>query len=323
MPSGIHHVTSIASSARRNLDFYERTLGLRRVKKTVNFDDPGSYHLYYGDAAGHPGTILTFFAWEGAAPGRLGIGETQETVFSIPEGSISYWTQRLVEKGVAHDPPMKRFGATTIAFKDQDGTRLALSGVKGVEAKPGWSGGGVPAEHSIRGFHSVSLLLADAGPTAAVLTDVFGFVGGGSEETQRFQAPGVEIGGIIDLRTAGEFLSAPGGEARSSHRLSGERRCGAGRDGSQAGRQSSPANHRAEGPQSLSLGLFPRARPGAVRNRHRSALASPSTNRLVRLGSAQTAAIPGRPARGDRSRAAKARLAHETNVASSDALGSQ
>jgi glyoxalase family protein len=196
MPSGIHHVTSIASSARRNLDFYERTLGLRRVKKTVNFDDPGSYHLYYGDAAGHPGTILTFFAWEGAAPGRLGIGETQETVFSIPEGSISYWTQRL----------------------DQDGTRLALSSVKGVEAKPGWSAGGVPAEHSIRGFHSVSLLLAEAGPTAAILTDVFGFVGGASEgPTQRFQAPGVEIGGIIDLRTAGEFLTARQGAGSVHH----------------------------------------------------------------------------------------------------------
>ena len=100
MPSGIHHVTSIASSARRNLDFYAGTLGLRLVKKTVNFDDPGSYHLYYGDAAGHPGTILTFFPWEGAPPGRLGIGEAQETVFSVPEGSIGYWTQRLIEKGV-------------------------------------------------------------------------------------------------------------------------------------------------------------------------------------------------------------------------------
>src|SRR5271168_217768 len=102
MPSGVHHVTSIAGSARRNLDFYTGTLGLRLVKKTVNFGDPG----------GHPGTILTFFAWEGAAPGRLGIGEAQETVFSIPEGSLGYWTQRLVEKGVAHDPPAKRFGAT-------------------------------------------------------------------------------------------------------------------------------------------------------------------------------------------------------------------
>jgi len=218
MPSGIHHVTAIAGSARRNLDFYTGTLGLRLVKKTVNFDDPGSYHLYYGDGAGHPGTILTFFPWEGAPPGRLGIGEAQETVFSVPEGSIGYWTQRLVEKGVAHDPPAKRFGATTIAFKDQDGTRLALSGVKSVEAKPGWSASSVPPEHSIRGLHSVSLLLAEAGPTAAILTDVFGFVGGGSEgPTQRFQAPGVEIGGIIDLRTAGEFLSARQGAGSVHH----------------------------------------------------------------------------------------------------------
>ena len=142
MPSGIHHVTAIAGSARRNLDFYTGTLGLRLVKKTVNFDDPGSYHLYYGDGAGHPGTILTFFPWEGAPPGRLGIGEAQETVFSVPEGSIGYWTQRLIEKGVAHDPPAKRFGETTLAFKDRDGTRLALAGVRGVEAAPGWSARG-------------------------------------------------------------------------------------------------------------------------------------------------------------------------------------
>ena len=294
MPSGIHHVTSIASSARRNLDFYERTLGLRLVKKTVNFDDPGSYHLYYGDAAGHPGTILTFFAWEGAAPGRLGIGETQETVFSIPEGSIGYWTQRLVEKGVAHDPPAKRFGATTIAFKDQDGTRLALSGVKGVEAKPGWSAGGVPAEHSIRGFHSVSLLLAEAGPTAAILTDVFGFVAGGSEgPTQRFQAPGVEIGGIIDLRTAGEFLTARQG-AGSVHHIAFR----ATDDAAQAAmaRKLTQDHHlqrdRAEGPQLLSLGLFPRARPGAVRDRHRSARLRHRRIARFAWGSAQAAAIP-------------------------------
>jgi glyoxalase family protein len=218
MPSGIHHVTSIAGSARRNFDFYSRTLGLRLVKKTVNFDDPSAYHLYYGDAAGRPGTILTFFPWEGATPGRLGVGETQETVFGVPEGSISYWTQRLLENGVAHDPPMKRFGATTIAFKDQDGTRLALTGVKGPETQPGWSAGGVPAEHAIRGFHSVSLLLAEAGPTAAVLTDVFGFVAAASEgPTQRFQAPGTEIGGVIDLRTAGEFLPAHQGAGSVHH----------------------------------------------------------------------------------------------------------
>ena len=218
MASGIHHVTSIAGSARRNLDFYTGTLGLRLVKKTVNFDDPGSYHFYYGDAAGHPGTILTFFAWEGVTAGRLGIGAAQETVFSVPQGSIGYWAQRLVEKGVAHDPPAKRFGETALAFKDRDGTRLALTGVGGLEAKPGWSAGGVPAEHAIRGFHSVSLLLAEAGPTAAILTDVFGFVADAHEgATQRYRAPGVDLGGAIDLRTAGEFLSARQGAGSVHH----------------------------------------------------------------------------------------------------------
>ncbi len=218
MPSGIHHITIIASSARRNLDFYTGTLGLRLVKKTVYFDDPGSYHLYYGDGAGHPGTILTFFPWEGAPAGRLGIGEAQETVFSVPEGSIGYWTQRLIEKGVAHDPPAKRFGETTLAFKDRDGTRLALAGVRGAEAAPGWSATETPAEHAIRGFHSVSLLVAEAGPTAAILTDVFGFVADGREgSTQRYRAPGVEVGGLVDLRTAGEFLMARQGAGSVHH----------------------------------------------------------------------------------------------------------
>src|SRR5579863_7486626 len=97
---GIHHVTAIAGPARRNLDFYAGVLGLRLVKKTVNFDDPGSYHLYYGDETGGPGTIITFFPWEGVPPGRPGAGETQETLFRIPEASIGYWTQRFIEKGV-------------------------------------------------------------------------------------------------------------------------------------------------------------------------------------------------------------------------------
>ncbi len=99
--SGIHHVTAIAGSPQRNLDFYRRVLGLRLIKKTVNFDDPGSYHLYYGDDAGRPGTILTFFPWEQAAPGRAGSGEVQETVFRIPLGAVEYWSRRLQESGVA------------------------------------------------------------------------------------------------------------------------------------------------------------------------------------------------------------------------------
>jgi len=218
MPNGIHHITTIAGSARRNLDFYTGTLGLRLVKRTVNFDDPETYHLYYGDWAGRPGTILTFFPWDDAPPGRLGIGEAQETVFSIPEGSIGYWAHRFVEKSVPHDPPVKRFGETTLAFRDSDGTRLALAGARGIEAKPGWSGGDVPAEHAIRGFHSVSLLLADAAPTAAILTDVFGFVADGREGAiERYRAQGFDVGGIVDLRKAGEFLAARQGAGSVHH----------------------------------------------------------------------------------------------------------
>jgi glyoxalase family protein len=204
---GIHHVTAIAGPARRNLDFYTRALGLRLVKKTVNFDDPGTYHFYFGDEAGSPGTILTFFPWEHVAPGQLGIGETQETVFRVPEGAIGYWTHRFVEKGVAHDAPTRRFGETVVSFRDPDGMRLALIGVPGIESELAWSGGGVPAEFAIRGFHSVNLLLKEAAPTGAILTDVLGFSEVGREgQIVRYRAGDTAIGGIVDIHEAGAFL---------------------------------------------------------------------------------------------------------------------
>ena len=107
---GIHHVTAISGRASRNRDFYTRLLGLRFVKKTVNFDDPGTYHLYYGDEQGHPGTILTFFPWEHGAAGRNGDGLTEETAFRVPAASMGYWTHRFIEHGVAHEALEKRFG---------------------------------------------------------------------------------------------------------------------------------------------------------------------------------------------------------------------
>lgn len=218
MTNGIHHVTAIAGPARRNLDFYTGTLGLRLVKRTVNFDDPSTYHFYYGDETGRPGTILTFFPWEHVAAGRLGVGETQETVFRVPEGSIGYWTHRFVEKGVAQDAVEKRFGETVLSFKDPDGMRLALVAVPGIESEPAWSGGDVPAEHAIRGFHSVSLLLRDAAPTGAILTDVFGFSDAGREgSTVRFKADATEIGGIVDIRVAGDFLRGRQGGGSVHH----------------------------------------------------------------------------------------------------------
>lgn len=216
--NGIHHVTAIAGPARRNLDFYTRTLGLRLVKKTVNFDDPSTYHFYYGDEAGRPGTILTFFPWELAAAGRLGIGQTQETVFRVPEGSIGYWTHRLIEKGVAHQAPEKRFGEKAVAFKDPDGMRLALVAVPGIESEPAWNNGEIPVEQAIRGFHSVSLLVAEAAPTAAILTDIFGFTEAARDGLLvRYKAGDTAVGGIVDLREAGEFLQGRQGAGTVHH----------------------------------------------------------------------------------------------------------
>ena len=112
--AGIHHVTAIAGNAARNLAFYTRTLGLRFVKKTVNFEDPGTYHFYFGDEVGRPGTILTFFPWEHAAAGRAGVGQAQRTTFRVPTRSLGYWTHRFVEKGVPHQAPEERFGESVL-----------------------------------------------------------------------------------------------------------------------------------------------------------------------------------------------------------------
>lgn len=130
-PHGIHHVTAFASDSARTIDFYTRVLGLRLVKKTVNFDDPGTYHLYFGDEAGVPGTILTFFPIAQAAPGRVGIGQVSETAFRVPRAAIGAWTHRFVSLNVAHEAPVSVFGETVLRFRDPDGMPLALVGVEG------------------------------------------------------------------------------------------------------------------------------------------------------------------------------------------------
>src|SRR5262245_31372721 len=203
---GIHHVTAIAGKPDRNLEFYARVLGLRFVKKTVNFDDPGTYHFYYGDETGRPGTILTFFPWEHAAAGRGGVGLAYTTGFRVPQTSIAYWTHRLIDKGVQHEAPTRLFGETMLSFTDPDGMRMALVGTTTPATEPTWSNGDIPPEHAIRGFHGVTLLLEAAGPTGAVLTGVLGFNEEGREDsTMRYRASN-EAGGIVDVREAPGFL---------------------------------------------------------------------------------------------------------------------
>lgn len=216
--SGIHHITAIAGDASRNLDFYTRVLGLRLVKKTVNYDDPGTYHLYFGDEEGHPGTILTFFPWAHAPKGRAGVGLAQQTMFRVPEAAIGYWAHRLVEKGVPHEAIEKRFGQSVLSFTDPDGMSLALVGVAGAETEAAWLGGGIAAEHAIRGFHGIRLLLEDAKPTAAILTDVLGFSEGGVEgPVTRFIADGTTAGGVIEIREAKGFLAGNMGRGSVHH----------------------------------------------------------------------------------------------------------
>jgi glyoxalase family protein len=216
--SGIHHVTAIAGNALRNFDFYTRVLGLRFVKKTVNFDDPTTYHFYYGDEAGKPGTILTFFPWELAAAGRGGVGQAQQTTFRVPAASIGYWNHRFVEKAVAHQPIEKRFGETVLPFTDPDGMSLAFVGVPGAETESAWGSGDVPAEHAIRGFHGVTLLLEDAARTGAILADVLGFQQAGREGSViRFRTPGASQGGIVDIYEAKGFLRGHLGRGSVHH----------------------------------------------------------------------------------------------------------
>lgn len=215
--TGLHHVTAFSGPVARNLDFYTAVLGLRLVKKTVNFDDPGTYHLYYGDAAGRPGSILTFFPIPHAAPGRAGLGETQETAFRVPRASIGWWTHRLVEKGVRHEALVQVFGEPTLRFRDPDGMMLAIVGVDEAAAPSAWTGGSVPAEHAILGLHGVTLLLAEGEGTAAILTEVFGFTQTGREGSATRYSGTAASGRHVTLRAVGAFLPGRQGAGSVHH----------------------------------------------------------------------------------------------------------
>ncbi|EYD72968.1 ring-cleaving dioxygenase [Limimaricola hongkongensis] len=166
---GLHHVTAMASGARANNAFYTDTLGLRRVKKTVNFDAPDVYHLYYGDQIGTPGTVMTYFPFPDAARGRRGAGEVSLTSFSVPEGSLDAWQARLDARGVQNLSRDTAFGAARLLVDGPDGERLALVETPGDDRAP-WTGGGVAADIAIRGFRGVEMLLRDKAATVELLT---------------------------------------------------------------------------------------------------------------------------------------------------------
>jgi glyoxalase family protein len=169
--SGIHHVTAIASDAQKNLDFYTGILGLRLVKKTVNFDGPDVYHFYYGDEVGTPGSILTFFPYQGLVNGRHGKGMLNTTSFSVPAFSMNYWLERLKRFGVPYKKPQERFGEEVVVyFEDGDGLGLELVFTDSDQRK-GNTHGSIPPEHAIRGFYNVELWEEGYERTAALLTE--------------------------------------------------------------------------------------------------------------------------------------------------------
>jgi len=201
---GIHHITAIAGDPQRNVDFYIDALGLRLVKRTVNFDAPDVYHLYYGDDLGRPGTVLTFFPFPGAARGRVGAGQVSATAFSIPAASADYWTARLAKHGIESGAET-RFGEPVITLADPDGMPIELIAHAGTDPRAGWADGPVPATHAIRGFHGATLLVAEPGPTVALLTEALGFDYLGSENRRgRYAARdgGHAPGTLVDVLEA-------------------------------------------------------------------------------------------------------------------------
>ncbi|HKL35715.1 MAG TPA: ring-cleaving dioxygenase, partial [Salegentibacter sp.] len=172
---GLHHITAIAGNAQRNYDFYTKTLGLRMVKKTVNFDDPKTYHFYFGDETGTPGSILTFFPWERVKKGKNGVGMATEIGYSVPEGSLDFWKKRFEKNGVEFGKTREQFGEKFLPFRDPDGLNLKLVVPKHEDDRKGWETDEIKSDVALKGFHSVTLTLYNVGPTAGILTDIFDY----------------------------------------------------------------------------------------------------------------------------------------------------
>jgi catechol 2,3-dioxygenase-like lactoylglutathione lyase family enzyme len=197
---GIHHITAIAGDPQQNVNFYAGLLGLRLVKVTVNYDDPYTYHLYYGDGQGTPGTVLTFFPWPGAYRGRHGNGQVTATAFVIPSGALPYWNERLAKNDVTCDKPSDRFGQPVLSFVDYDGMAIELH--ESVDSNPerAWQGGPIPAKYAICGFHSATLSEEGYERTAKLLTDTLGFRPIGQERNRfRYEIAGGGPSTVVDL----------------------------------------------------------------------------------------------------------------------------
>jgi catechol 2,3-dioxygenase-like lactoylglutathione lyase family enzyme len=204
---GLHHVTAIAGEPQANINFYAGVLGLRLVKVTVNFDDPTTYHFYYGDGQGHPGTILTFFPWPGAPKGRIGTGQLTITSFAVPEQSLLYWRRRFQKRGVEFKESISDFGEEVLFLRDPDGLQLELISSPNAEPDYIWERGPVPTEHAIRGFHHVTLSENGYERTALLLTEALRFKQIARKQNRfRYAVSKGTPGTLVDLVCAPEGL---------------------------------------------------------------------------------------------------------------------
>lgn len=196
---GIHHVTAICGDVQRNVDFYAGLLGLRLVKKTVNFDDPGSYHLYYGDRLGTPGTLLTFFAWPDAPRGQAGAGEPIALAFEVPAGSLAWWERRLANSEVA-SRTKHLFGENVLSFRDFDGMQVQLVESTSDRQTAFWTGGDIAEDKAVKAIYSVTLALRDPAVSGALYTVELGFQDQGiDDKTYRFEIGEPAARGIVDV----------------------------------------------------------------------------------------------------------------------------
>jgi len=198
---GIHHVTAIAGDPQENLDFYVGVMGLRLVKKSVNQDATNTYHFFYADAVGTPGTDLTFFPWPDVGPGRAGVGLAMEVSFSVLTGNLDYWKERLSTHGVAVDATEVRFGERVLTFQDPHGLRLAIVETPLPRDVVPWEESPVPIARQLRGMHSVRLWERSADATAALLQDRLGFAPLGEESGwRRYGVDGGGAGRVVDVK---------------------------------------------------------------------------------------------------------------------------
>jgi len=197
---GLHHITAIADNAQKNHDFYTRVLGLRMVKKTVNFDDPYTYHFYYGNEVGEPGTILTFFPWEGVGRGKSGSGMATEITYHIDPQSMDFWIDRFKTLNISTGEKTVRFGETVLPFNDPDGLQLSLLSSSVPDERKGWETPDIKSAEATKGFHSVTLTIRKIDKTAEVLTDILGYRLLSQEGNRyRFICPDISTAAIIDI----------------------------------------------------------------------------------------------------------------------------